>query len=441
MRTITLLFAIFLGCSVQSQEPKRVALVIGVNDYKYASILKNTINDAVDISNLLKKKNFDVIELYNPPSKKELKDAVIQYFGKLKGNTVGMLYYSGHGIQVDGTNYLIPTNADPQIKADLDDQCLSMEYIMAAIEEAGNPLNIFVLDACRNNPFRSFYRTGEKGLSLVSSPKGSYIVYATKPGSVASDGSGRNGLFTSKLLQYIDSEGLNIEQVFKKVAGDVAAESGDSQRPWIASDYTGDFYFTASGNRGRPQSVMDPATSIFHESFDHNENKWYEGDDDRHRIGFNVGSYTLHSKKGGTWYSTIPVATLGSKDFEISATMSKKSGTDGYYFGLILGLDVKTGYYHFAGVTGWGNFVYASKGPKPEDSIPTRDNLIVNKGNSTNYLMVKKTGNIVALFLNGQKVGETSYQVFYGDRFGFQIWSGNETIEVEFDNLQIKTFN
>jgi len=115
---------------------------------------------------------------------------------------------------------------------------------MNAIEQADNDLNIFVLDACRNNPFRSFSRSVDKGLSMVDTPKGSYIVYATKPGSVASDGTGRNGLFTSKLLQYMNAEGLNIEQVFKQVARDVSTASGDSQRPWIASDYTGDFYFT-----------------------------------------------------------------------------------------------------------------------------------------------------------------------------------------------------
>lgn len=155
-----------------------------------------------------------------------------------------MVYYSGHGMQVDGSNYLIPTQADPKIKADLDDQLLNVDYMMQAIEQAGNSLNICVLDACRNNPFRSFSRSAEKGLSMVSTPKGSYVVYATKPGSVASDGTGRNGLFTSKLLKYINAEGLNIEQVFKRVAAEVSAESNDAQRPWIASDFTGDFFFT-----------------------------------------------------------------------------------------------------------------------------------------------------------------------------------------------------
>ncbi len=230
----------------QTAPPKRIALIIGVKSYQFVQPLQNSLNDAHDIAATLKKKGFQIIELYDPRTKREMQDAIRKYFTLLQSRTniAGLVFYSGHGMQVDGSNYLIPTQADPQIKADLDDQCLNMDYIMQAIEQAGNALNIFVLDACRNNPFRGFSRSAEKGLSMVNTPKGSYIVYATKPGSVASDGAERNGLFTSKLLKYINVEGLNIEQVFKRVASDVAVQSNDAQRPWIASDYTGDFFFT-----------------------------------------------------------------------------------------------------------------------------------------------------------------------------------------------------
>ncbi len=230
-----------------SQGPtNRVALVMGVQNYVSVSPLRNSLNDAHDMAAVLKSKNFQVIELYDPRTKRDIQDAIRKYFDLLqsKANAIGMVYYSGHGMQVDGSNYLIPTHADPKIKADLDDQFLNIDYMMQAIEQVGNSLNICVLDACRNNPFRSFSRSAEKGLSMVNTPRGSYIVYATKPGSVASDGTGRNGLFTSKLLKYINAEGLNIEQVFKRVAAEVSAESNDAQRPWIASDFTGDFFFT-----------------------------------------------------------------------------------------------------------------------------------------------------------------------------------------------------
>jgi uncharacterized caspase-like protein len=111
------------------------------------------------------------------------------------------------------------------------------------MDETNNPLKIVIMDACRDNPFRSFSRSGEQGLNMVDAPKGTYIVFATKPGSVASDGTGRNGLFTSKLLQFINEENLTLEEVFKKVAAEVSKDSQDRQRPWISSDFTGEFYF------------------------------------------------------------------------------------------------------------------------------------------------------------------------------------------------------
>jgi uncharacterized caspase-like protein len=142
----------------------RFALVIGVKNYKYADKLQNTVNDARDMAAVLKSKGFTVIEVYDPQNKRELQENVRKYFSLLEDrkDVAGLVFYSGHGIQVDGTNFLVPCDANLEIKADLEDQCLSMDYVMNAIEEAGNPLNIFILDACRNNPFRGFYRSNEK---------------------------------------------------------------------------------------------------------------------------------------------------------------------------------------------------------------------------------------------------------------------------------------
>lgn len=225
---------------------KKVALIIGVKTYQNAPSLINTINDAKDMSAALKLKGFQTIEVYDPKSKMEIREAVINYTKALRDikDGVGLLFYSGHGLQVDGVNYLVPTLANLEIKADVEEQCMNLDYILRAMEENGNHLNIVILDACRNNPFRGFYRSNEVGLGSLTAPKGSYIVYATKPGSVASDGTGRNGLFTSKLLKFINQPNLNIEQVFKYTAAEVAKDSMDKQRPWISSDYTGDFFFT-----------------------------------------------------------------------------------------------------------------------------------------------------------------------------------------------------
>lgn len=262
-------YAVIFFCmmwAISAAQHQKYALVIGVKEYKHVAPLQNSLNDAMDMASTLRKKGFHVIDVYDPPTKRVMQDKIREYFQMIRERkeAAGLVFYSGHGMQVDGINYLIPADANPLEKFDLDDQCVNMNYIMDALQNAGNGLNIIIMDACRNNPFRSFTRSGERGLSIVDSPKGSYIVYATKPGAVASDGVGRNGLFTSKLLQYINTEGLNLEQVFKQVARDVSNDSGDQQRPWISSDYTGEFYFSPPASTPQntaPVSVTAPVSA------------------------------------------------------------------------------------------------------------------------------------------------------------------------------------
>ncbi len=438
----TALAALF-GMTLHAQSAqKRVALVIGVKNYQYVSPLNNTLNDARDMSDALKAKGFRVIESYDPQTKRQLQDVIIKYFQLLESdkNSSGVLFYSGHGMQVDGSNYLIPAQANPQIKADLDDQCLNMDYVMRAIEQAGNHLNIFILDACRNNPFKGFYRSGEQGLNMVATPKGSYIVYATKPGSVASDGTGKNGLFTSKLLKHMIVEGLNIEQVFKQVAADVSTESNDAQRPWIASDYTGDFFFTPGTNR--PYDVEPPTPKAYLvEDFSQNSRGWLESETEEYSFKFVDGKYRIKSKKGGSWFCTLPLSFNTNNDFEISMTLTKVDGTDGYYFGAVLGLNTLNGYFHFMGLTGWGNYVLFNKGPAAKDLITSTPNDVVQTGNAPNQIMLKKVSNTFKLYVNGKLMGETPHEEFFGDYFGFRIWSGEESLTVDVDNFIIKAIN
>lgn len=240
------LFLVFcLSAATQDLKGNRVALVIGVQTYTSVPPLKNSLNDARDLAAVLKKKGFYVIESFDPKSKRDMQTVIRKYFDLIQTNPAieGLFYYSGHAMQVDGVNYLMPASANPALKADLDDQCLKMDYMIEVFAQAGNALNIIIMDACRNNPFRGFSRSSDQGLSQIYPPRGSYLVYATSPGSVASDGEGKNGLFTSKLLKYINEPELNLEQMFKLVAREVQKESGELQLPWINSSYTGDFYF------------------------------------------------------------------------------------------------------------------------------------------------------------------------------------------------------
>jgi uncharacterized caspase-like protein len=228
------------------QNEKKTALIIGNGSYK-SGPLKNAVNDALDMAATLSGKGFHVI-LRKDASRAEMRDAIREFGNEINKGGVGLFYYSGHGMQVDGVNYLIPLDADIQLKAEVAEECISASTVLKVMEYSNNRINIIILDACRNNPFRSFSRSDEKGITKMDPPQGakqgSIVAFATAPGEVASDGETRNGLYTSKLLKYINSPGLTLEEVFKKARIDVLNESDGSQMPWENNSLTGDFYFT-----------------------------------------------------------------------------------------------------------------------------------------------------------------------------------------------------
>lgn len=226
----------------------RYALVIGVQNYSHIPALRHSLNDATDVSNSLKAKGFKVEALLDPLTKAEMRDAIYRYYNAMSDKTgaVGLIYYAGHGVQNEGENYLIPASADLKIPGDLDEQCVKMNTLMSVLNSSTN-LNILLLDACRTNSLPSFSRDVAEGLSKVNAPQGSIVLFATQPGKVASDGTGRNGLFTSKFLKYIDEPGLNIGEVARKVKQEVYVESGNKQLPSLEDNSIGsDFYFTAT---------------------------------------------------------------------------------------------------------------------------------------------------------------------------------------------------
>ena len=229
------------------KDEKRYALVIGNSDYKFVSPLRNAENDANDMAEELKKSNFEVIKVINGDYN-QMRDAFRKFHDKLatgpKDQTVGLFYYAGHGIQNQGENYLVPVEANVQYEDDIPRTCMPVQrIIMANMERSNSRINIMILDACRNNPFPSGYRSAESGLAEIRRAKGSFIAYATAPGSVASDGNGRNGLYTQELLNAMRKPGLTIEQVFKEVRKNVLQLSGDRQYTWDSSNIIGDFYF------------------------------------------------------------------------------------------------------------------------------------------------------------------------------------------------------
>jgi hypothetical protein len=223
---------------------KRIALIIGNSDYKSCP-LRNPVNDATLMTSELKKLGFEVNTLKNG-SQNHMKQAISKFGESLAKdkNTVGLFYYAGHGIQVKGKNYLVPTDAVIEKEPDVEVYCVDLDGLLANLEYSGNNMNIIILDACRNNPFgRGFRSQASNGLATINAPVGTIIAYATAPGSVAADGDGQNGLYTQEFAKALSVPNLKIEDVFKKVRTQVKTLSEGKQIPWENSSIEGDFYF------------------------------------------------------------------------------------------------------------------------------------------------------------------------------------------------------
>ena len=223
----------------------RASLIIGNSNYKIAP-LKNSANDAIDMAKALRERDFDVTLKINA-SKREMETAIRIFGQDLRHGGTGLFYYAGHGMQVNGRNYLIPIGSTIESETDVMYEAVDAGLVLGKMEDAGNGLNIVILDACRNNPFARSFRSAEQGLAQMDAPAGSLIAYATAPGAVAADGKGRNGLYTKYLLKYIIQPGLKVDEVFKLVRVAVVKDTSAKQVPWESSSLTGNFYFFNNG--------------------------------------------------------------------------------------------------------------------------------------------------------------------------------------------------
>jgi len=231
----------FAAPAAAQTAPKRIALVIGNGAYKQGA-LKNPVNDARAMVATLRQLGFQVIQRENA-TKQQMEQAVGEFGRALGKGSVALFYYAGHGMQVNGRNFLIPTDAVVASEQAVRLETLDVDLVLDQVAAAGSDVNLVVLDACRNNPFERRFRSAAGGLAQINAPKGTLIAYATAPGSVAADGTGANGLYTAKLVEAIKTPGLPIEEVFKRVRVEVSRESNDAQTPWEASSLVGNFYF------------------------------------------------------------------------------------------------------------------------------------------------------------------------------------------------------
>ncbi len=237
----------------------RIALVIGNSQYTSNKPLNNPTNDAQAVSQLLNNAGFEVVMAFDL-ARDLMKQTVEEFAARAneKGpNTVVLVYYAGHGIQVDGENFLIPTDAKFENETDLNDQGVKLAEVMGSLEAATSKMRIVILDACRNNPFGGT----SSGLAIVDAPAGSIVAYSTAPGTEAFDGSGRHSPYAAAFMRTAKIPNLPIEQVFKKVRVLVNEATDTKQTPWESSSLTADFVFfsNVNVNNGAPAPDVIPA--------------------------------------------------------------------------------------------------------------------------------------------------------------------------------------
>jgi uncharacterized caspase-like protein len=255
------LFVVFLGCfgclptlakagnerNRVIEPASRIALVIGNANYTNAMPLKNAANDATDMCAALRKLGFDVICKIDVGTKREFKDAVFEFTGKINSRTVALFYFAGHGVQVDGINYLIPVKAALRTKSDIEDEGVQVNYLMSELDARQAELNIFFMDACRNNPFANPIRGYVPMMGMASqlyAPRNSIIAMSTGAGQLSLDGDGRNGTFTKNLLENISVPHQSIEESLKATSSGTRRDANRfkrQQEPQITESFADRF--------------------------------------------------------------------------------------------------------------------------------------------------------------------------------------------------------
>ena len=253
-----LFVVLFIAAAAGVFAQQKYALVIGNGAYSSGlSRLNNPMNDANDMAAELQRLGFTVDKVLDG-NLDQMESAIIRLKNRLSisKNSYGFFFYAGHGVQSGGVNYLIPVGASIPSENSLRERAVSVQFMLGELNDAGNELNIVVLDACRDNPFSWARSGGNRGLTVVSNqPADSIIVYATSAGSTAADGTGRNGLFTEQLLKQLKTPGLDVRELFDNTGAAVSQVSGRKQIPAIYSQYFGKAYL---GSRPTATTAVDP---------------------------------------------------------------------------------------------------------------------------------------------------------------------------------------
>jgi len=250
--------ALISSTSGMAATGRRVALVVGNGAYQDAP-LSNPVNDAKDIAEALQKVGFEVT-LKTNADKRTMIEAIEAFGDQIAGAEAALFYFSGHGVQIKGENYILPTGYRISSEVDVEFECINAYRLIKRLEGPMSRVNIVILDACRTNPFARKFKSLDRGLARIDAPTGTLLAYATNPDNVASDGSGRNSPYTAALKKYLQMPGLPVEQVFKRVRTEVVTGTSGKQTPWESTSLMGDFYFVASSVAQVPVPAPEPAT-------------------------------------------------------------------------------------------------------------------------------------------------------------------------------------
>ena len=218
-------FALFLlfEC-LPAANAKNVALLVGNSSYSLGQ-LDNPANDARDLANVLRSLGFEIVIKIDADAT-TMMAAIRDFSERLKNNDgIGLFYYAGHGVQVNGENYLLPVGFPFRNEQEVEKVAVQANTLLRYMEDSKNKVNVIILDACRNNPFIKTRALKSRGLAPMDAPSGSLVAFSTAPGTEASDGSGKNGLYTKHFMSNIKVPGLTIEQVFKRTREGVENES------------------------------------------------------------------------------------------------------------------------------------------------------------------------------------------------------------------------
>jgi len=247
---------------------KRVALVIGNSAYDKVARLPNPSNDAALMAETFKSAGFDSVDLRRDLKVGDMRRALRDFVDKSRDADVAVIYYAGHGIEVDGTNYLVPTDAVLDRDLDIYDEALSLDRVMVSVEPA-RQLRLVILDACRDNPFaRSMKRTlasravGRGLAKIETTSPNTLIAFASKAGSTASDGDGKNSPFTTALSKHVTKPGLDLRKAFGYVRDDVLKSTGNRQEPYVYGSLGGDDMPLVPAKPVATGPQADPQTAI-----------------------------------------------------------------------------------------------------------------------------------------------------------------------------------